>query len=143
MKSQISVRNVRAFRRALAVFVGLAVSAAAQAGEIVVVMAPGAPALSKDQVVNVYIGRNKDLKPLDLPESGNERGVFYKKATDRDLAQIKAVWARIAFTGLGQPPRELPDDEAIKKAVAADRKAIGYIQKTQLDDTVKVVLDLH
>jgi hypothetical protein len=129
--------------RAIVIVAGLAFAVCASAADIVVVMAPGAPALSKDQVVNVYIGRNKDLKPLDLPESGNERGVFYKKATDRDLAQIKAVWARIAFTGLGQPPKELPDDEAIKKAVAADPKAIGYIQKTQLDDTVKVVLDLH
>jgi hypothetical protein len=122
---------------------GMLIASLANAGDIVVIMAPGAPALSKDQVTNVYIGRSKDLKPLDLPASAAEREAFYKKATSRDAAQIKAVWARIQFTGLGQPPKELPDDAAIKKAVAADPKAVGYIDKASVDSSVKVVLELN
>jgi hypothetical protein len=94
-------------------------------------------------VSDLYVGRNKDLKPLDLPASAPARGAFYKRATSRDAAQIKAIWARITFTGNGQPPKELPDDSAIKKAVAADPKAVGYINKTSVDSTVKVVLELN
>ena len=44
----------------------LAIVAQVNAGEIVVVMAPGAAALSKDQVANIYLGRNNEFKPLDL-----------------------------------------------------------------------------
>jgi hypothetical protein len=116
---------------------------AAQAGEpIAVVMAPGAPALSKDQVANLYLGRANDLKPLDLPDGNPAREAFYKKATDRDSAQIKAVWSRVIFTGKGQPPKEMPDAAAVKKAVAADPKTVGYIDKSAVDASVKVVLEL-
>jgi hypothetical protein len=80
---------------------------------------------------------------VDLPASAPVREDFYKKATSRDAARIKAVWARIQFTGLGQPPKVLPDDAAVKKAVAADPKAVGYIDKASVDSTVKVVLELN
>jgi len=78
-----------------------------------------------------------------MPESNPVREAFYKKATDRDRAQIKAVWSRLAFTGQGQPPKELADAEAVKKAVAADPKAVGYIDKADVDASVKVVLVLN
>ena len=32
---------------------------------------------------------------------------------------------------------------AARKAVAADPKAIGYIEKSQVDDTVKVILTVQ
>jgi hypothetical protein len=130
-------------QRPLTLAAGLLIASLANAGDIVVIMAPGAPALSKEQVADVYVGRSWDLKPLDLPSSTPAREEFYKKATSRDLAQIKALWVRIQFTGQGQPPKELPDDAAIKKAVAADPKAVGYIDKANVDSTVKVVLELN
>ncbi|TAL25876.1 MAG: hypothetical protein EPO01_02960, partial [Aquabacterium sp.] len=86
--------------------------------------------------------RSFDLKPLDLPESSPVREQFYKKATERDLAQVKATWSRIVFSGKGQPPKEVADAAAVKKAVAADPKAIGYIEKGAVDGTVKAVLTL-
>ncbi|HET6787710.1 MAG TPA: hypothetical protein VFH49_07100, partial [Aquabacterium sp.] len=61
---------------------------------------------------------------------------------DRDLNQIKATWSRIVFSGKGQAPKELPDAAAVKKAVAADPKAIGYIDKAAVDGSVKAVLTL-
>jgi ABC-type phosphate transport system substrate-binding protein len=136
------MRHALNFRHA-AVVVGVTLAGIVQAGDVVAVMAPGAKALTKDQVANVYIGRSKDLKPLDLPPSSAEREAFYKKATARDASQIKALWARIQFTGLGQPPKELPDEAAIKKAVTADPKAIGYIDKSSVDSSVTVVLELN
>jgi len=119
----------------------LAFCAAAHA-DVVVVMAPGSAPLTKDQVAAVYLGRSTELKPVDLPPGAPGREAFYKKATDRDEAQIKAAWSRIIFTGKGQPPKELPDAAAVKKAVAADPKAVGYIDKSAVDGTVKVVLSL-
>jgi hypothetical protein len=134
-------KHVLTFIPGLIAFVVMSVPA--HAGDIVVVMGSGAAALTKDQVANVYLGRNNNLKPLDLPVSSVIREAFYKKATDRDLAQIKAVWSRLTFTGQGQPPKELSDSAAVKKAVAADPKAVGYIDKADLDASVKVVLVLN
>lgn len=120
----------------------LAGGACAAQAQIAVVMNPSASPMSKEQVANIYLGRSFDLKPVDLPESSPAREQFYKKATDRDLSQIKATWSRIVFTGKGQPPKEQPDAAAVKKAVAADPKAIGYIEKSAVDASVKVVLSL-
>ena len=118
-------------------------TAPAMAGDLVVVMGPSAAPLTRDQVADVYLGRSNALKPLDLPQSNELRDAFYKKATDRDSAQVKALWSRLIFTGQGQPPKELPDAAAIKKAVASDPKMIGYIDKSDVDATVKVVLSSH
>jgi subtilisin family serine protease len=128
--------------RGLVFAAALGLASAANAGDVVVVMAAGATAPSKDVIANVYLGRSTELKPLDLPESSPARQYFYKKATDRDAAQVKAVWSRITFTGQGKPPKELADAAAVKKAIAADPKAIGYILKADVDSTVKVILSL-
>lgn len=120
----------------------LAMGAVSAWSQVAVVMGPGASPLSKEQVANLYLGRSFDLKPLDLPESSPLREQFYKKAADRDLNQVKATWSRIVFSGKGQAPKELPDAAAVKKAVAADPKAVGYIEKSAVDGSVKAVLML-
>jgi hypothetical protein len=135
-------RRIRSSLR-LSIALGLLLATPTMAGEVVVVMGPSAAPLSKDQLADIYLGRNTTLKPLDLPESNELRDAFYKQTTDRDAAQVKAVWSRIIFTGQGQPPKELLDAAAVKKAVAADPKMVGYIAKSDLDATVKVVLSLH
>jgi len=128
--------------RSLTLAAALTLASLADAADVVVVMSPAAAAVSKDQVANVYLGRSTDFTPLDLPESSAVRDAFYKKAADRDAAQVKAVWTRITFTGQGKPPKEMPDAAAVKKAVAADPKAIGYIDKSEADASVKIVLAL-
>src|ERR1700744_4152486 len=102
--------NKRKFATCLAgLACGLVMATRAMAGDVVVIMAPNAAPLTKEQVSNVYLGRALDFKPVDLPESNTTRNDFYKKATDRDAAQIKAAWARLMFTGHGQPPRVMAD----------------------------------
>ena len=110
---------------------------------VVVVVNPAAPNLTKDQVADLFLGKSKSLKPLDLPNSAPAKADFYRLVTGHDLAQVKATWSRLLFTGQGQPPKELPDAAAVKKAVAADPKAIGYIAKSEVDDSVKVVLTVQ
>jgi hypothetical protein len=113
------------------------------AGEMVAVMGPVAVPLTKDQVADIFLGRSLQLKPVDLLESSLEREDFYKKVTGRDVAQVRAVWARLIFTGRGKLPKELPDAAAVKKAVAADPNLVGYIQKSDVDASVKVVYSLN
>jgi hypothetical protein len=135
-------RRVTASRCLCIASLGLMLASQVSAGEIVVVMGAGAAPITKEQLADVYLGRSTTLKPLDLVESNAVHDAFYKKATDRDAAQVKAVWSRLIFTGQGQPPKELPDAAAVKRAVAADPKAVGYIDKSDLDASVRVVLSL-
>lgn len=125
----------------VALGLGLAVSAAVASAQVVVV-GSSAAAPSKDEVVNIYLGRSFDLHPMDLPDGNPTREAFYKKATDRDAAQVKAVWSRVVFSGKGQAPQVQPNAAAVKKALAGDPKAIGYIDKADVDGSVKVVMTL-
>jgi hypothetical protein len=108
----------------------------------VVVAHPSAGPLSKDQVADLFLGKSQAFTPIDQAEGSPVYADFYRKATGRDVAQVKSTWSRIVFSGKGQAPRQLPDAAAVKKAVAADPKAVGYIDKASVDGTVKVVLSL-
>jgi hypothetical protein len=131
----------RLFLRISGAILGLALAAHAVAGDIVVIMAPGAAPLTKEQVANIYLGRNLEFKPVDLPEESQIHNDFYKRATGRDVSQVKAIWSRLMFTGHAQP-KALADAAAVKKAVAADPKLVGYIDADEVDRTVQVVLAL-
>lgn len=120
----------------------LSLSAFASWGQIVVIGNPAAAALNKDQVSDLFLGKNQSLTPVDQAEGGAIYADFYKKATGRDVAQVKATWSRLVFTGKGQAPKQLPDSAAVKKAVAADPKAVGYIEKSAVDASVKALLTL-
>ena len=113
-----------------------------QAEEIVVIVKPAATAISKEQIADLYLGRGGAWTPIDQAVGSGIYVEFYKKATGRDIAQVKAIWARILFTGRGLPPKQMPDSAAVKKAVAANPKAVGYIEKSALAASVMVALPL-
>ena len=121
----------------------LLIGAAYADSDIVVIVNPAAADLTKEQVSDLFLGKIKIYKPLDLPNSAALKAEFYQKVSGHDLSQVKATWSRLLFTGQAQPPKELPDAAAVKKAVAADPKAVGYISKADVDASVKVILELQ
>jgi ABC-type phosphate transport system substrate-binding protein len=114
-----------------------------RAEDIVVIVNPAAKPISKEQIADLYLGRIGGLTPIDQRVGSAIYVEFYKKATGRDLAQVKAIWSRILFNGRGLPPKQLPDSAAVKQAVAANPDAVGYIEKSAVDASVKVALPLN
>jgi ABC-type phosphate transport system substrate-binding protein len=102
-------------------------------------------ALSADQVADIFLGKMSRYPngilavPVDLSDGSAERDQFYVKVAGRTPAQIKAYWSKIIFTGRGQPPKTVPNDLDMKKYVAANVAAIGYIDEKMVDDTVRVL----
>lgn len=124
-----------------ALLVAAAAGVSAANAEVVVVVHPSNPAgsMSAEQVADVFLGKSTALAPVDLPESSAIRGEFYQKVTGKDAAQVKAVWTRLIFTGKATPPKEVGSSADVKKTVASEPKAIGYIEKSAADSSVKVV----
>ena len=110
--------------------------------EVVAVVGAKSPAatMSNDQVAQFFLGKSTAMTPVDQPESAPIRAEFYKKVTDKEASQAKALWSKLVFTGKATLPKEVAGSADVKKAVAADPKAIGYIEKSAVDATVKVVL---
>lgn len=119
-------------------------SATAASTEIVVVVNPKNPAsrMFSDQASQFFLGKSNMFVPLDQAEKSPIRAEFYQKLSGKDISQVKAAWAKIIFTGKGVMPAELHSTAEVKKAIAADLNAIGYIEKSAVDDSVKVILTL-
>lgn len=119
-------------------------AAAAQA-EIVVIVNPkhAAASMTPDEVADIYLGKSSSLSPLDLKEPSPVRNQFYQKVAGKDAAQVKAIWARLVFTGKQQPPKEVGSAADVIKQVASNEKAIGYVEKSAVDASVKAVLTVN
>lgn len=109
--------------------------------EVVVVANPKAAesSMTKDQVAQFFLGKSSAMNPIDQPESAPVRAEFYKKVTDKGASQVKSLWSKLVFTGKATMPKEAADSAAVKKMVASDPKAIGYIEKSAVDASVKVI----
>jgi ABC-type phosphate transport system substrate-binding protein len=115
-------------------------AAPAMAEVVVVVNAKAAEStLTKEQVAQFFLGKSTAMTPVDQSESSPIRAEFYKKVADKDAAQAKALWSKLVFTGKATMPKEVGDNAGVKAALAANPKAIGYIDKSAVDATVKVV----
>jgi len=106
----------------------------------VIVNPKNASAVSAEQISNIFLGKSNDLAGVDLPDGNAVREAFYHKVTGKDGAQLKAYWAKLVFTGKAQPLKEMASDADVKKYVASNANAIGYIDKGAVDGSVKVVL---
>ncbi|HBI69910.1 MAG TPA: hypothetical protein DDZ22_13145 [Massilia sp.] len=109
--------------------------------EVVVVVNPKAAeaSMTKDQVAQFFLGKSSAMTPIDQSEDSPQRAEFYKKVTDKDVSQAKALWSKLVFTGKATMPKEVANSAAVKAAVAANPKAIGYMDKASVDASVKVV----
>lgn len=117
--------------------------------EVVVIANKATADMTKEQVSDVFMGKASSLPggaaaaPYDLPESNALREEFYSKLTGKSAAQVKSYWAKMSFTGKGTPPKEGASSADIKKVVASTPGAIGYVEKTAVDGSVKAVLTLN
>jgi ABC-type phosphate transport system substrate-binding protein len=78
--------------------------------------------------------------PIDQAEGSITRVEFYAKVVGKTAAQIKAYWSKIIFTGRGQPPPTVSSSAEVKERLVENPAAIGYIDASMVDDSVRVVL---
>lgn len=134
-----------------AVFASGAVLASLPAfAEIVVIVSAksAATALTEEQASDVFLGKNNTLPgggqavPVDQSDGAALRDQFYAKVSGKTSAQMKAYWSKQIFTGKGQAPKEAGDSAAVKTLVAANPNIVGYVDKSVVDGSVKVLLTL-
>lgn len=126
------------------IIAALAAAALNAQAETVVIVNKANPAtrMFSEQAAQFFLGKSAMFTPVDLPENSTVRAEFYHKLADKDTAQVKAIWSKLVFTGKATAPKEYASSAEVKKAVAADPKAIGYIEKSAVDDSIKVILTL-
>lgn len=115
--------------------------------ELVLVVNPasGITSLQRTEVINLYMGRFRQLPsgttalPIDLYDARPE---FYRLLANKTLSEINSYWARLVFSGRASPPRQAQDAAEVLDIVSNNKGAIGYLRRKDLDDTVQVAANL-
>jgi hypothetical protein len=139
-------RNSRCAFRAIGLVLSLAAGGAM--ADVVAVVSSKSPlaVLSKNQVTEIFLGKTTKFPdgtqamPVDQKEGSPARDEFYSTFAGRSPPEIKSYWTKIIFTGRGKPPRTVADGLEAKKLTAANPQAISYIERRDVDSSVKVVL---
>ena len=105
--------------------------------------------LSADQVAEIFLFQTNrfpngsEVVPIVQDLGSPLRDEFYSKVTHRTPALVKAHWARLIFTGRGQPPAEVDGNAAMRRMLAENPGMIGYVERTALDPSVRAVLHVR
>jgi ABC-type phosphate transport system substrate-binding protein len=134
-------------RHCLTLHLLLVVSTSAFADVVVIVSAKNPiRSLTAEQTTRIFLGKvnkfpNDSIAiPIDQAEGSSIRDEFYTKVAHKSPSQLSAYWAKVIFTGDGQPPKEIDGNIAVREAVAHDPKFIGYINKSAVNKSVRVIL---
>lgn len=139
-------------RRYFLVCCFVAIPAIATAADDIVVIVNqniGVNKLSREEVIDIFLGRNRHLTsgvtalPLDLPSTSLERGQFYSRLTGKSMSEINAYWARLIFSGRASPPSLAHSQEEAMQMVADNRSAVGYVARSKVTPSVKIIFELN
>ncbi|MCQ4301637.1 phosphate ABC transporter substrate-binding protein [Pseudomonas songnenensis] len=114
----------------------------AQAEVAVIVNPAAAKAPSQSDVANIFLGKDKSMKGVDQAGWTPAKEAFYAGVTSKNESQLKSYWSGLIFTGKGQPLPSVADDAAVVAKVAAEADAIGYVDSSAVNGSVKVLFTL-
>ena len=104
--------------------------------------------MTKNDIWNVFTGvkvvwsDGEKVQVIDQSESATGKE-FYEKFVKSAAYQFRLQWAKLVLSGEALCPKKLEDDWAVRKAVADDPNAIGYIRSSALDESVRELLRIE
>ncbi len=79
--------------------------------------------------------------PVNRDSGSPTRRLFDRRVFGGDNERLVVYWNRQYFRGI-LPPGTLASDEAVRRFVASEPRAIGYVAASSADDSVRVILRL-
>ncbi|MGD8778319.1 MAG: phosphate ABC transporter substrate-binding protein [Ignavibacteria bacterium] len=104
--------------------------------------------LTDSQVKNIFMGNmlswpdGSKVVIVDQPESASGKD-FYSKFIEQSINKIRVKWTKLVLSGQASAPLKVDNDDEVKKNVASNQNAIGYISSSEVDDTVKEILRIE
>lgn len=122
-------------------------SLAAQDESLVVVVnqASGVDALTKKEVVDIFMGRynrfpNGEIAyPVDLPSGSSGKARFYMQLVNQSERKIQSYWSRLLFSGRAKPPEASESLPEVVNYVVSNEEAIAYLPRTLITPEMKIV----
>ena len=122
----------------------LAASSSAHAAELVLIVNPERNShLRLPDIVQIYLKQRRfwpdggAIIPVNREAGSPVRERFARRVFGEESRSLIAYWNREYFRGV-LPPITLASDRAIRRFVATEPRAIGYISADMVDDSVRV-----
>ncbi len=128
-------QSIRIAFATLAVSLGVAATAAAQAYAIVVNDAVPAVRLSATELGRVFEKRatrwpnGLEVEPVDQSDDSPLRERFSRDVLGKTVAQSKSYWQSQVFSGRAVPPVEVTSDARVLEFVRLHTGAVGYVSQ--------------
>ncbi|GAA5173899.1 hypothetical protein GCM10025771_02260 [Niveibacterium umoris] len=99
-------------------------------------------AMTRDELYAMFVlDQRGPYNPIDLPESDPTRTALYLRLASKNLTMMRALRARLVFTGAGRPPQQLELPAALAR-LAADQAAVVYLPAGKIPVGARVVATL-
>jgi ABC-type phosphate transport system substrate-binding protein len=122
----------------------LMIAASAPAQISVIVAKSAEVKATKAEVKEIFTGAKlkwpdgKKIQVVDQPDT--ELGKkFYDLVIGKSANQVRRQWTKLLLSGQAAAPLKQPSDKNVKKIVAGNPNAIGYIATSALDDSVREI----
>ena len=128
--------------------VGLAVSCVSLAEVAIVVNKANNATINDGDISRLFLGKLKQynsgtkVEPINQKIGSDVRKEFESKVLKKSASQIKAYWSKRVFSGKGKPPKEVATDKDVLAIISTNTGAIGYVDASSVDDSVKVIKKL-
>lgn len=114
--------------------------------ELAVIVHPSfaGSSLAKAEFANLYLGRTTKFPdgsratPLDVSAS-KAKSEMLSDLLGKTEEQFVHIWARLVFSGNANSLERVADDKAMVDRVAGDPSAIGYVDASAVNNSVKVL----
>lgn len=113
------------------------------ADEYVIISNSSLKHLTKQQIKAIYLKKTThidgiDLVPINLEYNNVLRKKFNKEILHMNTEQLKKYWAQQYLSGI-RPPISMKSQKSIKAFVKKVDGAIGYINKKNIDNNVRIL----
>lgn len=101
--------------------------------------------VNKSDIQMIFLGRRRLLGNgekvfvVNLPYNDPLRIDFTQKLLGKRPSAVDAYWARLLFSGQASPPAVVPSHVEVKAWLNKNPSGLGYIRKSSVDDSVKVI----
>lgn len=117
----------------------------AEAQISVIVASSSANSPSQAEVVEMFVGAKTTwndgtrVQIVDQPTTAVGKQ-FYEQVLGRSAVEVRRTFVELVLSGQAAKPERSSTDDGVKSAVAGNPGAIGFIQSSSLDSSVKEVL---
>lgn len=104
--------------------------------------------ITKKELSKTFLAKTKRLPSGEksmVVESTNKRlqAKFYKTICNKNEKQLRKYWTKMIFTGRGQPPKKIKSIPELISFVKNNKNAISYIPFEDINNDVKVIMEIN